>query len=215
MAGFNQFFDDVNGTESKRYGVALDHQFSDNLYSGVEFSRRIVDSPFLSTPPPPALPVVLTGEGEETFVRGYLYWTPHDRVSISTEYQFQQFDRDADFPPGIIEGESLFTDLDTHLLPLSIAFHDPSGWTSRLVATYINQDGAFVTNPFLLTTANDRDNFWNTDASVEYRLKNRRGLISFGVKNLFDESFNYQDTDAFNPTFYPERLFFGRITLAF
>src|SRR5439155_12236830 len=31
VAGFNQFFDDPNGTESRRYGIALDQKFFENL----------------------------------------------------------------------------------------------------------------------------------------------------------------------------------------
>ena len=40
VAGFNQFFDDINATKSWRYGVAIDQKFSLNVYGGVEFSKR-------------------------------------------------------------------------------------------------------------------------------------------------------------------------------
>lgn len=40
VAGFNQFFDDVNGTEAWRYGGAIDQRFTKNLFGGVEFSKR-------------------------------------------------------------------------------------------------------------------------------------------------------------------------------
>ncbi len=53
------------------------------------------------------------------------------------------------------------------------------------------------------------------DTALGYRLPKRRGLVSVGVSNLFDESFNFVDTDPFNPRIYPERLVYGRITLAF
>jgi Tfp pilus assembly protein PilF len=59
VAGFNQFFDDADGTEAWRYGVALDQKFSKNLYGGVEYSMRDLDVPFtrIATPSaPPAGP---------------------------------------------------------------------------------------------------------------------------------------------------------------
>jgi hypothetical protein len=40
VAGFNQFVDDVEGTESWRYGIAIDQKFSTVVYAGVEASKR-------------------------------------------------------------------------------------------------------------------------------------------------------------------------------
>jgi hypothetical protein len=53
VAGFNQFFDDPDGTESWRYGIGIDHKISRLLYGGVEFSRREMDVPFRFEPRPP------------------------------------------------------------------------------------------------------------------------------------------------------------------
>src|SRR4030067_929905 len=58
VAGFNQFFDDAEGTRSWRYGAAVDHAFSGNLFGGAEYSRRKLDLPIEMTlipePPGPA-----------------------------------------------------------------------------------------------------------------------------------------------------------------
>ena len=40
VAGFNQFFDDLNGTKSWRYGAAIDQRFTKDLFGGVELSKR-------------------------------------------------------------------------------------------------------------------------------------------------------------------------------
>jgi hypothetical protein len=40
IAGFNQFYDDLESTESRRFGVAVDQKFSQTIFAGVEFSRR-------------------------------------------------------------------------------------------------------------------------------------------------------------------------------
>ena len=46
VAGFNQFFDDAEGTESWRYGVAIDQKFHPNIYGGFEFSKRDLEVPY-------------------------------------------------------------------------------------------------------------------------------------------------------------------------
>ena len=47
VAGFNQFFDDMNGTEAWRYGGAIDQKFTKDIFGGVEFSKRDLKVPFL------------------------------------------------------------------------------------------------------------------------------------------------------------------------
>ena len=45
VAGFNQLFDDLTGTKSKRWGVGIDHRFSPVLTGGVEISQRYLKIP--------------------------------------------------------------------------------------------------------------------------------------------------------------------------
>jgi predicted Zn-dependent protease len=213
VAGFNQLYDDLEGSKSKRYGVALDKQFSNRLYGGLEYSKRDVDASFQVIPLPPAPSEVNIASSEEVLLRSYLYWTPNESVALSAEYQYEDIDRDQDFPPDLLTGTP-FTDLETHRLPLGIVIHRPSGWFGGLKATYVDQEGRFL-DQFLLSTTAEDDDFWVVDAGVGYRLPKRHGFLSVGVKNLLDESFKFQDTDPVSPTFYPERLVFGRITVSF
>ena len=213
VAGFNQFYDDPNGAKSKRYGAALDHRFSKRLYSGLEYSKRDVDASFVVVLPPPFASEVNSADSEEKLARTYLYWTPNQSMALSAEYQYEDIDRDEDYPPDLVTGTP-FTDLETHRVPLGLTIHRPSGWFASLKATYVDQDGKFL-NPFFLSTMADDDEFWIVDTSIGYRLPKRYGFVSVGVKNLLDESFKFQDTNPNSPTFYPERLGFGRITLSF
>ena len=52
VAGFNQFFDDVNLTEAWRYGGAIDQKFTNSLFGGVEFSKRDLTVPTLDVTDP-------------------------------------------------------------------------------------------------------------------------------------------------------------------
>ena len=49
VAGFNQFFDDAEGTDTWRYGIAVDQKFSAHVYAGTEFSKRDLKVPFSVT----------------------------------------------------------------------------------------------------------------------------------------------------------------------
>jgi outer membrane receptor protein involved in Fe transport len=97
---------------------------------------------------------------------------------------------------------------------LSARFFSPSGVSFLLKSTYYNQSGDFQKRDSD-TTFSGRDDFWILDLGIQYRFPKRFGLISVGVKNLLDETFNYQDINPVEPATIPERFFFGRLTLSF
>jgi outer membrane receptor protein involved in Fe transport len=210
VAGFNQFFDDGEGSDSWRYGIAIDQKFAANLYGGVEFSKREIDVPyqFYSFF---ASPSVQETDWEEELIRGYLYWTPLSWLALSAEYQYEDLDRDTDFV-----GPEMFTEIETHRFPLGIGFFHPCGLSTQVKATYIDQEGKFgdPSDPFSGFMSGD-DQFWVVDAAISYRLPKRWGFITFEAKNLFDEKFNFQDTDPANPWTVPEQVIIGKCTLTF
>ncbi len=217
VAGFNQFFDDPDGVESWRYGVAWDQNlkflkfspFAESpIFSGLEFSKRELKIPRKIISPTDPIEVVRYADWDEYLMRVYAYWAPHEWIAFSAEYQYEKFDRDSEFL-----GLDLFKELKTHRLPLSGNFFHPSGLGAGLKATYIDQRGEFQ-NPDL-STASESDKFWLVDIVFTYRLPNRYGLISLEVKNLFDEEFRFQDTDASNPSIQPTRIVVGRIAFSF
>jgi len=207
VAGFNQFFDDVPGTKSWRYGLAIDQKFSANVYAGAELSKRDLEVPFQMITP--TITEIQGADWKEYLARGYLYWTPYPWLVASVEYQFEQFDRNPEFAAGLKQ-------VDTHRLPLGINFSHPSGLSARLKATYVNQVGSFqpkVFEPGVFISGSDQ--FWVVDAAIRYRLPKRWGFITVEAKNLLDEKLKFLDTDPRNPRIQPERLIFTRFTLAF
>ncbi|MEC4685888.1 MAG: FecR domain-containing protein [Nitrospirota bacterium] len=211
VAGFNQFFDDANGTDAWRYGIAIDQKFTQNLFSGAEFSRRKMDVPFkkLTILPPPSGPVTenKVTDWEEDLFRVYLYWSPLSWLALSEEYQYEKFDREDFFVDDIKK-------LETTRIPIKVSLFFPLGLIAHIKTTYVDQTGEFF-NPILLTTVEDSDSFWVVDASIRYRLPKRYGMVSIEARNLFDEKFKFQDTDSTNPSIYPERLILAKVTLAF
>jgi outer membrane receptor protein involved in Fe transport len=203
VAGFNQFFDDTRGTESWRYGIGIDQKFPKGIYGGVEYSERDLEVPIRA----PGGQVRET-DREEQLGRAYVNWTLHPWVALSGEYQFERFEREPDAP-----GAENIVELETHRFPLGISFFHPLGFNARLKATYIDQEGEFGSS--IQGVEQKDDHFWTVDASIGYRLPRRWGLITLEGRNLFDEEFNFQDTDPANPRIYPERVIFGKFTLAF
>jgi tetratricopeptide (TPR) repeat protein len=204
VAGFNQFFDDTNATDSWRYGIAIDQKFSKELYGGVEYSKRDMEVHYLT-----GTLQTQHVDWEEQVGSAYLYWTPRKWLAASAEYQYERFERDHEFP-----GIEYIDSLKTHRLPLSIKLFHPSGFSAGLTTTYIDQRGVFFDSS-LTSTSRDSDNFWVMDASISYRLPNRRGLVTIEARNLLDEGFKFQDTDPANPVIYPERLIYAKFTFAF
>jgi tetratricopeptide (TPR) repeat protein len=208
VEGFNQFFDDGAGTESWRYGIAVDQNFSVDIYGGLEYSGRDLEVPFEDFPPPPSSPTIEKADWREKLGRAYLYWTPHSWLALRAEYNYERFDRDREFVAAIEQ-------VETHSFPLGINFYHPSGFSSRLKATYRDQEGSFqpqAADPNTFLSGGDR--FWIVDFSIGYRLPKRLGIVTVGARNLFDKSFSFQDTDPVSPAIQPERLVFGKFTLA-
>ena len=204
VAGFNQFFNDQEGTESWRYGAAIDQRFSPNLYGGIEFSERDMDIPFMMLK---TLQIERV-DWEERMGRAYLYWTPCKWLGTSAEYEYERLERGREFV-----GPEKIQVLETRKLPLGINFYHPSGFAMRLKATYIDQEGVFG-DPRLGATVKDTNQFWVVDASISYHLPKRRGVVTIEARNLFNEEFKFQDMDPASPDTYPESLIFAKVTLA-
>ncbi|PTQ83084.1 FecR family protein [Nitrosospira multiformis] len=218
VAGFNQLFDDVNGTKARRKGIGLDARVATNLYGGLEASVRDLAVPFF-------LKRELSREEkqQERVYSAYLYWIPHPNWAIRGESRFEKFTR---APSENLDIDDPFR-IETLSAPLSLNYFNPSGIFATVTTTYVRQelrrmeslevgeDGDEVSVP---TTVDD--NFVLLDAVLGYRFPNRRGIVSLEGRNLLDENFffksnNFQANEITAPRFIPSRTFFLRLTLNF
>jgi tetratricopeptide (TPR) repeat protein len=204
VAGFNQLFDDVNGTKARRRGAGLDIRVSENLYGGVEVSDRHLDVPSFEN----NLAFSRTENQQEKLYRAYLYLLPHPYWSAKSEFQFEKFARDpsADGPYGI----------ETASAPVNLSFFHPSGIFAKLTTTYVQQKVRSRTQK-----NSGSDDFALLEAAIGYRLPNRRGILSLEGRNLLDEEFFYRNINfqTSEPVYYqrfiPHRTLFLRLTLNF
>jgi tetratricopeptide (TPR) repeat protein len=205
VAGFSQIFDDPEGTDVWRYGVGADQRLSHNLRVGAELSRRDLSVPTLFLGPPAS---VDRGDESEVLGRAYIYWMPTSWMATGAEYQYERIKRD----PEALNQEQL-AETRIHRLPLSLSVFHPWGLTARVRATLVDQKGRFGDATGAVVSGDDQ--FVVLDASIAYRLPQRWGIVTLEARNLLDERFRFQDTDAANPTIAPGRVILLKLTLAY
>jgi len=206
VAGFNQFFDEEDGTRAWRYGVALDRKISEDLFAGAEVSRReVVTRPIFMW----STMAFETADWRERTGRTYLYWTPSRRIALGAEYLEERFDRD-------LGSQIEFARVRTRRVPLSASYFHPCGLFGRGKATWVDQDGSFypLDSATSMPPVAAENSFWVVDASVGYRFPRRLGLVAVEGRNLFDRTFRFQETDPAHPSVLPGRAVVVKATLS-
>ena len=205
VAGFSQFFDDINGTVSNKFGVAIDLTINRSLSLGLEYTNRKLRFPIA------LLSGVVKEDWEEHQYRAYLYYTLLDTFAFKTEYIFEEFDRDI-----IVSFLRTPTEMDTQTVPVSISYFNPSGFFARISNTFVKQDITSVSG------ATNSDEFSVVDLSIGYRLPKRFGVIKVMMMNAFDSDFNFQNiagirtaATKLEPLYYRERSFWLKCSLSF
>jgi tetratricopeptide (TPR) repeat protein len=214
IAGFNQFFDDINGTKSWRYGIGFDWQPMPGLNVGGEATQRDLDEPiFILFEDPPRTDFE---DREEQLHRLYLYWTPSEQIGVTAELVYDRYESEMGIAT---EFDNLPEKVRTVSLPVGVSYFHPSGFFAGVVGTYVDQE---VTRSASSTRGQGEDSFFVVDAALGYRFPKRRGIASIGVKNLFDEEFNYQDDsyrefrgESSTGPYFPELMVRASVTLNF
>ena len=218
VAGFNQFYDDFNGSRAEVLAFGADYQPTDKLEIGIEAISRDLDAQFK----------LLSSEGEdsqiderrdEDFYSAYLFWIPHPFWTVRTEFAQDNYKND----DSQLVGEPVVLETSTALL--GMRYLHPNGISVGVDATYIDQE---VTARDLIIDANglpavgpdetQKEDFVVLDAAVRYRFPKRLGEIAFEVNNLFDKEFNYQSdnfrsTVTLAPRYVPDRSVLVRVVL--
>lgn len=200
IAGFNQFFDDVNGAVAWQYGAGVDVNTHKDVYLGAEAFKRDLKIPTGN---------VFQGPNQEIY-RFYANWSPHDNWAFNSEFRFENFRSDGSFPP-------FPKFVETFYLPTEIRFFHQVGFFATLKGTYVSQK---TRQSDLFAQFGDEgfnSDFYLVDVAVGYRFPKQYGLISVEAKNLFDTNFQFRDrtflgNENRSPDFYPERMVFAKIT---
>ncbi len=215
VAGFNQFFTgfdafygDIDGTISRRVGVAIDQRLSTDRFAGAEVAVRHLDVPTLVPP--------RDSRWKERSAHLYLYDARLAQPSGSTgwgvasslDYGYERVVR-----PQTLPGPEGIVHVSTHHLPVGIRlFRGP--FVLRTSATYVKQSGIFSASEFT-------DRFpkssrgWIADVAAEYRLPARTGTMVVGIRNAFDKSLDLFQIDPLNPRDAVGRFVYAKLRLVF
>lgn len=204
VAGFNQYFDDLDGADTRRYGFGFDKQFG-SFFAGLELTKRAVEIPVRR------LSQTLWADRTERLDRAYIHWIVGTNWAGTLEYHHEVTERSRNhiFSDGIVE-------LRTQRIPIALRYFDPHGLSWTLQGTHIRQTGLFADinqNPNIFSSGKDQG--WLFDLELGFRLPRNSGFVSLGILNALDRTFRFQDTDPGNPTFIPGRTAYGRLSLTF
>ena len=202
LAGFNELFDDLDGTRADWLGLGVDVRASEAVQLGAEATLRSLS--FQVAPP--------GGHRHDTQdddrAMAYLYWTPTDRIATSVSLIGESFSAKDQDNPDVL-------DLRTIAAPVQLTYTLPAGWFATARTTFVAQD---VDLPGGAGSQTDLDSHGVlVDLAAGYRLPKRRGIIALEITNLFDERLFFQD-DTFrsgraeaNPRFLPSREVLHRL----
>ncbi len=214
IAGFNQFFDDTNASETERFGIGLDMTLLSTIFGGVELSRRELKVPVINQFG--AMPFF---DRREDLLRGYLYLTFCRYWAVSSEFVYERFKRSNNDPTvfrGMIS-DRIPSKVHTFSVPLALRFFQSEGFFGEFGGTFVHQD---IDAPPGSTFSRDEDSFFLVNAALGYRFPRRLGIISIEGRNLFDKEFLYQDINIQSPRkdisapFLQDRTVLIRLTFA-
>jgi tetratricopeptide (TPR) repeat protein len=205
VAGFNQFFDEINGTHATLRGVGLDSTLTKDLYGGIEGTRRVAVVPQTSSA---SSAIGFEQDAQRTY-RSYLYWAPSTQWALSAEIQSENMEN-----ASRTNGPA---SIDALTVPLGARYFSTSGVFGKLMGTYVQQ--TLDLRP-VAPVASAREEFFLVDAALGYRLPRRLGTVNLEVKNIFNRKFSHQDqsflsSEPVNPVYLPERQYFFRLALVF
>jgi hypothetical protein len=202
LAGFNERFDDLDGTRADWIGLAADVRASAAVRLGAEMIVRRLAVEGLHTGGRK-----LEAQRDDRAV-AYVYWTPTDRIAASLELTGEYYSakkRDSQDPVRV----------QTLTVPLQLTYTTPAGWFAMARPALVAQD---------VDKLNDDDldsHGLLLDLAAGFRLPKRRGIIALEVTNLLDEHLAFQDESfrtsrgQVDPRFVPSRMVLATITLNF
>ncbi|MEM9139508.1 MAG: TonB-dependent receptor, partial [Pseudomonadota bacterium] len=202
LGGFNQLFDDDDGTAAEMVGAGIDVNPLENLWLGAEGTYRKLERRSRVFNSSQTVDV----ETEEVRVRGYANVTFGDGFALAAGAEFTQVDT---------EITQRVNTLRTVRVPVELSYFDANGFFGSLRGSYIFQR---VSDPNFGGALSANDEGFLVDATLGYRLPNKRGLITLEVQNALDENIQFQDeftfTDrAVTPTLARDRVIMGRFSV--
>ncbi len=173
VSGFNQFYDERNGTTASNYAIGFNAD-SDKLSYGLSAQRRDLRIPQFSSNA-----FTKTQPRRENIYRGYINWLASTNWSFSFSPEKEVYNNQAAGP----------TRLSTIHIPISARYHIAKGISASYKLNYVRQKVTLADSSF----SQSREDFITFDLGLRLNLDKRLGYIGLEVSNLFKQNFIYQD----------------------
>jgi tetratricopeptide (TPR) repeat protein len=211
VAGFNQFFDDANGTKAWRWGGAIEWDVTPDLNFGADATWRKYDE------------LTFVGNSynldniDEQHHSAYAYWTPIEELALSASAVYDKYDRQTGIATN--STEAIPQKVETISVPLGIRWFGPWGLSAALSGTYVHQD---VRRKAGSSDLEGNSSFFVVDVGIGIQFPNRLGGAGIQVLNLLDRDMKYQD-DSYREfrdepsigPYFPDQTIMARFTLNF
>jgi tetratricopeptide (TPR) repeat protein len=196
VAGFNQFYDALNGSILEQVGAGLDLHLNKRSWIGAEAILR-----WWEVPPVGAIAEPRT---REEAYRGYAYFLLSEDLALAAEVLHERSDSNVPFD---------FAEWQTTSVPIALNYFGESGVFGTLGAELVNHS---FSNP----GRQGSDRFALFHASLGYRIPGNRGIVSVEAQNIFDTEFNFQNRSirpdlTAAPRYAPSRTIWARGTFRF
>jgi len=213
VAGFDQFYDDPNGTKARRAGVGIDLNAGSRVFFGGEVTRRTLEVPLLVGTTTLQSELEDRTEHED---RAYVSWMISNRWVAGTGVRYDGFERN----PIVLSQTPL--SVRTRSIPLSLRYFDPHGFSVYASATRVIQDVDRDDSQVAPGFGEGHSHFTLVDLGVAYLHPNRHFAVSLECLNCTDQQFTFQD-DSYRTTtpetsttsIVPVRTLFLKATLKF
>ena len=210
IMGFNQFFDEGEGTDTEQFSIAWDGKFNAfnnsniDIFYGAKYIKRDSDIPLFNPDFETGELIQIIGESVEKSKVLYIYsnylLSKKDSISFGVELNDESINR-----LDQIALDDQIINSDTKKIIFNASYYNNKGFSINLEPTYYKQSGEFETRDAGQITGSD--NFWILDINARIKLKKLHGQISFSVKNIFDKKFDFLDSDPFNSDLSKERTY--------
>jgi tetratricopeptide (TPR) repeat protein len=212
LAGFNELFDDLDGTRADWLGLAAEVRASETVRLGAEVTLRRLSRNISFIDSAGESSRKHTNERDDRAL-AYVYWTPTDRIAASLELIAEDYSARARDEPRVLGVRTLSA-------PLRLLYTFPAGWFATAQAAAVVQDVDLPGANAGQKTDLDSHGVL-IDLAAGYRFPKRYGILALEIANLLDEHLSFQD-ESFRTSrgevdarFIPSRTFLATLTLNF
>jgi len=198
VSGFNQFYEDVGGTESWNYGVGFDQQFISKIFFGGSWVIRHLDVPEATCTNPDPFGGCGFQSGTELAIRNSkgdlasAYFNvligKYVAGSITWDLDQRSFDTTQVSPLGLFQSY-----VKTERYHPQVRVFLPIGFFAAVGGTYRTQRIDETDDLTVPVTHVEYPKFWTMDAEVGWRLPKRLGFVTLSGTNLTDREFAVYD----------------------